>query len=616
MLDINEFYFRTEGARINQDLKPFYHGVASGDPLQNSVIIWTRVTPDDFNSTVEVDWYVSENISFTNVVQSGKVNTSSSRDFTVKVDVKNLEPGKYYYYLFKALGSYSVVGRTKTAPASGINRMRIGAVTCSDYRAGYFQAYEAMSKRNDLDIILHMGDYIYEGGGGPAERKHDPDFEIYTLAHYRTRYSQYRLDTMLQKCHQVHPFMTIWDDHDIVVDALRDTSFRHNPAFGSYQNRKLAAITAAREWLPIRDPEDGGDIYKNWRNVSWGDLAEIIMIDVRLYDRDRFAANTSDTIYGKSDHRMMGPEQLRWFNETIKNTRSTWKITGNQLMFSHFGILGIPFVLENWDGYPYERNQIFNNLESNKINNLVFLTGDFHCSFANDVPRNPNNPFQYNRANGRGSLAVEFVLPSISGGNLDEEFGGLDVLPPGFVEGGAQFINPHSKFIDLTEHGYVLLDVTKQRAQAEFWFQESIRQPGSVSERPGAIWYTINGENRLRKGNQISTPIDGIPIPPPYTPFEGNVNTNVQNQVATILGVYPNPFKNELAIHFNINQLSIVSIYLSDMQGKLVRMIQSPQQMNTGNYINYAVLDELPAGNYILTIASNEGNKSVMIARQ
>jgi alkaline phosphatase D len=614
LLEKGEHYYRHEAARLNDELQPFYHGVASGDPLHNSVIIWTRVTPDDFNEPAAVEWFVATDQSMANVVQQGIFTTSAQRDFTVKVDVGNLEAGKYYYYSFRHNGFNSIVGRTKTAPLEGTNRMRVGLATCSDYRSGYFQSYLGMARRNDLDLVLHMGDYIYEGGGGPADRQHEPNQEIYTLANYRARYSQYRLDTMLQLCHRAHPWMTIWDDHDIVVDALRDTSFRHNPSFGSYAERKLAAITAAREWLPMRDPDPGEDIYKNWRSVNWGNLAEIVMIDVRLYDRDRFAESVADTIYGRADHKMMGPVQLAWFNSTIRSTPARWKVVGNQLMFSHFGLLGIPFVLENWDGYPFERNQIFNNLQSNRVNNLIFATGDFHCSFANDVPRDPNNPVLYNRANGRGSLAVEFVLPSINAGNLDEGFAGLDDIPGEILEGGVQLICPHTKYVELTEHGYVLLDITPERAQGEFWFQDDIRNPAITSERCAAVWQTRDAENRLVSGDIPSEPITGLPIIPPYRPLSGSVSTQ-DPKAFTLLGIYPNPVADELIIQYHLNEMTRVSVEVVGMNGQEVVVLQSDVEQQSGQYLGRYQLPDLPKGAYILVFKSNTEAKTYKLVK-
>ena len=207
-------------------LAPFYHGVASGDPLSDRVIIWTRVTTDA--NAAEVTWRVATDTALANIVAQGIETTDASKDFTVKVDVTGLDAGTTYYYAFETEGSFSIIGRTKTAPAGEVNQLKFVLVSCSNYTQGYFNVYEEIAKRNDLDAVFHVGDYIYEYGEGVftdptlTERKHFPSTEIIVLEDYRARYGQYRLDPGLRKVHQQHPFIVTWDDHEVTNDTYNE----------------------------------------------------------------------------------------------------------------------------------------------------------------------------------------------------------------------------------------------------------------------------------------------------------------------------------------------------------------------------------------------------------
>lgn len=600
-------------AFINPCQAPFYHGVASGDPLADRVIIWTRVTrPDMLPDPVTVGWQIASDVGFANILQSGTTTADTATDFTVKLDIQGLQPGTYYYYRFTAFGDTSIIGRTLTAPTGTVSRLRFGVVSCSDYRQGYFQAYGNMARRNDLDAVVHLGDYIYEGGGGPTGRVHDPNSEIYRLQDYRTRYSQYHLDTSLQRCHQVHPFITVWDDHDIVVDALRDTSYRHNAgAHGLYRDRKFAAIRAAREWLPIRDPDSlTQHFYKNWREFHYGDLADIFMLDARLYDRDKFPDDQNDTTYGAANLRIIGPEQMNWITTGLANSTARWKLVGNQVMLSQFVAGGVPLVFENWDGYPAERNQFYDNLQNNSINNVVVLTGDFHCSFANDVPRDALNFGSYNPFNGNGSLCVEYVVPSITGDNYDEgnDFG-LGAGNAGAAQGLIQLGNPHTKYVDLTAHGYILLDLNTTRAQAEFWHLADKGDPMNLGESTGGIYKADHNANKVSSAGSASTSKTGVPLSPPFAC--GLVSTQTPQDL-TLLSLFPNPTHDISWLNFALNTPGQVSVVLYDLTGKPMRTVFEGE-MQTGNYLMEVDVRELPQGIYLLKIQTPQGRQAVKI---
>ena len=219
------------------ELKPFYHGVASGDPLKDRVIIWTRVTPDKA-AEVSVSWQISEEADFKSIANEGEVSTDSLRDYTVKVDAYGLKPGTKYYYQFEALGQKSIIGETATLPEQ-TDSLNLAVVSCSNYEFGYFTAYEKIAAQSDIFAVLHLGDYIYELGTGAYgdtasyKRYNYPPYEIVSLSDYRNRYSQYRLDEDLRLVHQKKPFIAVWDDHEIANNSYKTGAQNHQPDDGS-----------------------------------------------------------------------------------------------------------------------------------------------------------------------------------------------------------------------------------------------------------------------------------------------------------------------------------------------------------------------------------------------
>ena len=279
--------------RINLDsiYEPFYHGVASGDPLPGRVIIWTRVTPD--TSTVDsiaVSWRIGTDTNITQVINSGITYTSSDIDYTVKVDVSGLQPDTWYYYSFTAFGKNSLTGRTKTAPTGDTDSLRFAVVSCSSYEHGFFNAYERIASRNDIDAVLHLGDYIYEYQAGSysnfiTDRDYEPSNEILSLSDYRIRFSHYHLDPDLRYLHQQYPWINVWDDHETANNSWTDGADNHTTLTeGSWTDRKSAAVQAYFEWLPIRLP-DPADDQRIYRNFNFGDLLDIHMLDTRLEGR-------------------------------------------------------------------------------------------------------------------------------------------------------------------------------------------------------------------------------------------------------------------------------------------------------------------------------------------
>jgi alkaline phosphatase D len=520
-------------------LKPFYHGVASGDPLADRVIIWTKITPDNQPKFIKGQWQVATDPEMKNVVKSGKFNTNASKNYTVKIDVIGLQAGTTYYYQFTALGAKSLVGRTQTAPNNGSEHLRFAIVSCSNYEAGYFNAYAKIAQRNDLDAVIHLGDYIYEygqGGYGDSTLKNQrqvlPKNEILSLEDYRTRYSIYRLDKDLRSVHQQHPFIVVWDDHETANDSYKEGAENHSESEGSWANRRAIARQVYAEWLPIR-----GEAQSIYRKINYGNLADLILLDTRLEGREKQIKDVKDAQLYAENRTILGNKQREWFLNELKNSQAQWKIIGNQVIFAEFNIGWAsaaiqgytPEQLESrfldiWDGYPAERTKIIDFIKNNQINNVVFLTGDFHTTFAFDIAQRPTvfsekgKTPDYLPETGVGSVAVEFVSPSITSGNFGEQLGEMRAkmleyqmnkpLPNGINP------NPHMKYAELTRHGYYILDLTKSKAQADWYFVDTIKQV-SDNEVFTEGWFSNDKDNHLQKSTTPSPPKKQLKLPAP-----------------------------------------------------------------------------------------------------
>jgi len=471
----------------DQSKKPFYHSVASGDPLENSVIIWTRVTPEHVGE-VAVKWAISTNADLSEPVQSGTITTNEAKDYTVKVDAQDLSPNTTYFYQFEALNGKSPIGRTKTAAQEGQSPVKLAVVSCTNYEAGYYNALARLAERDDLNAVVHLGDYIYEYGPGTygdttLNRKHLPAKEIITLADYRTRYAQYRLDKDFQKAHQMHPFITIWDDHEVANNVYKSGAQNHQSEDGDFMTRKEVAKQAYFEWLPVRDNATK-DIY---RTVNFGNTVDLIMLDERLTGRTAPVDSVSQSDFNDADRTMLGTEQLAWFKNQLTTSDATWKVIGNQVIFSPCDIRGLgfgsPVNLDAWDGYPYERSQISQFLGDNKIENVIITAGDTHSSWAFEVPSE----------DGENAIAIEFGTPSITSSNSDERSPVEKVMA---AEKLLTTTNPHLKYTDLRNHGYLILSMTPEEAVAEWYYVDKLNAP-SAKEMLGKKYVVKSGVNQL-----------------------------------------------------------------------------------------------------------------------
>lgn len=331
----------------------FDHGVASGDPLQDRVILWTRLTPSDLSARLQVTWQIALDSQFKQIIKTDKVTTSASQDFTVKVDATGLTANQSYFYRFVFGDKISPVGQTKTLPTS-TSKASFAVCSCSNYPAGYFYVYREMAKQN-VDVVIHLGDYIYEyGADGYATEDAaklgrtlpaDNNKEIIKLDDYRKRYALYRTDKDLQALHHRHPFIVIWDDHELANDTWREGAENHQANEGPFLDRKLAALQAYFEWMPIRPIDD--QHIQIYRQFDFGNLVQLTMLDTRIIARDKQLdyANYMTPNGGLNAAKfqadltnpartLMGYTQRDWLLGKLQQSNATWNVLGQQILMA------------------------------------------------------------------------------------------------------------------------------------------------------------------------------------------------------------------------------------------------------------------------------------------
>jgi alkaline phosphatase D len=511
----------------------FQHGVASGDPLADRVILWTRVSPQSSRAKVAVRCEIALDPALRQVVRRETFVTDAARDFTVKLDAAGLRPGTTYYYRFHAENETSPIGRTRTLPLGAVSRLRFAVASCSNHAAGLFNAYRRIAERADLDFVVHLGDYLYEYG--PAQfgslRTPEPPNEMVTLSDYRTRHAQYKRDDDAQALHRQHPMICIWDDHEITNDAWVDGAQNHTEgAEGTWAERVNVGLKAYYEWMPVREV-DPAQPRRNQRAFKVGDLIDLVMLEERLSARSQQLPATVATPFGPGfvqagpfldpTRTLLGAEQEAWLAERLRSSPARWKFIGQGVMFAQLKLQGAPraagggvFVnSDQWDGYQPARDRVYSVLQGDAthaaVNNVVVLTGDIHSSWAADLSPDPNNPNVagggYDPATGQGSRAVEFVGTSISSPGLSDPNGGTAAF--------LRSVNPHFKFIDFNQRGYMLLDVTPARAVCEWWFVDTVASASNI-QTFGAAFEVQHGSNRLVASAQTA-PRPQAPAPAP-----------------------------------------------------------------------------------------------------
>jgi alkaline phosphatase D len=477
---------RAQGAPSNP---VFRHGVASGDPLSDRVILWTRVTPPRQTGTIDVEWMVARDPRMSGVIGRGSARTSRSRDFTVKIDAASLDPATTYYYRFAALGEQSPIGRTRTLPISNADRLRFALASCANYPFGFFNVYGRIAARADLDAVLHLGDYFYEyananygnrpgvGDGKAFGRIHAPNHELLALEDYRVRYAQYREDPDLQAAHRQHPFIVIWDDHEFANNSWSGGAQNHQANEGSWPMRRRAAAQAWREWMPVRVE---GEVILGYRKFTFGDLADLFMLDTRIVGRDEQVATAKDVAsIERQSRQLLGATQETWLFGGLRDSvraKRPWQILGQQIMFSPQAAMGTQGgAIDSWEGYRAARNRVFDAAASAGTSHLVVFTGDVHSSWAYDIARDPFA--NYDPQSGRGAIGSEIVTSSVTS-------------PSGLTAERAAALlkaRPHLKYVEGEQRGYTVVDITRERLQADWWVVPTVTERSSAESRAKSL---------------------------------------------------------------------------------------------------------------------------------
>ena len=517
----------------------FEHGVASGDPLQDRVILWTRLSPNDSSARLEVIWEIALDQQFKQIIKTNKVITTAAQDFTVKVDATGLLPNQRYFYRFRFGDKISPVGQTKTLPINP-TKVSFAVCSCSNYPAGYFYVYREMAKQN-VDVVIHLGDYIYEyGADGYATEDAvrlgrtlatDNNKEIIKLDDYRKRYALYRKDADLQAVHQRHPFIVIWDDHELANDAWRNGAENHQATEGAFLDRKLAALQAYFEWMPIRPVDEQHT--KIYRQFDFGQLVQLTMLDTRIIARDAqldyadyMTATGLDALRFQADltnqtRTLMGIEQRNWLLGKLQQSTAKWNVLGQQVLMAKMMIPAelllslaeitagnpsaetlakmnaqitelvtlkmrmqggdptltaqekariltvAPYNLDAWDGYYYEREILYGTLA--QLNKkVVVLAGDTHNGWSSEL---------YSQAG--AFVGVELATSSVSSPGL-EKYLNIPLAQLQQFEFAFNTLIDELNYCNLNQRGYLLVQFDESQVQSQWIYVDSIKKADYV----------------------------------------------------------------------------------------------------------------------------------------
>lgn len=453
---------------------PFTLGVASGDPLPDGVVLWTRLAPDPLNGggmpqhDVPVRWEIATDETFRNVVRRGVEFARAELAHSVHVEVEGLEPDRIYYYQFKAGSEISPVGRTKTLPAfnADVAKLSFAFASCQHYEEGYFSAYRHLSKE-ELDVVFHLGDYIYEYGASDNKVRRHNGPEIMTLADYRNRYALYKSDSDLQAAHAAFPWVVVGDDHEVENNYAGLIPEKDQP-LEPFVARRAAAYKAYYEHMPLRRSSlPQGPNIQLYRRISYGTLAQFHVLDTRQYRDDQANGDgTKPPTPESTDPKrtILGTKQEKWLLDGLEQSKARWNVLAQQVFFSKRDFKAGAeegYSMDAWDGYAANRDRILDFVTKTDIANLVVLTGDVHSHWANEILSDFNNPDS-------ARLGVEFVGTSITSGGdgVDRNSSDHTVLAE----------NPHIKFVN-RQRGYVRCTVTPDQWQADYRVLPYVSRP-------------------------------------------------------------------------------------------------------------------------------------------
>ncbi|MBM3725054.1 MAG: alkaline phosphatase [Acidobacteria bacterium] len=461
---------------------PFALGVASGDPAPDGAVLWTRLIPDPAREAawqrerVSVRYRVSTDEAMKRIVRQGSATAAPELGHSVHVELRGLEPGRHYWYQFDAAGSESPVGRTRTAPVSS-DRLRFAFASCQHWESGYYTAYRHMAEE-DLDLVVHLGDYVYEGPTRAGGVRQHPPHEMKTLTQYRERYALYRSDALLRQAHERFPWIVTWDDHEVdnnyAADVPEDSQTRQD-----FLERRANAYQAFYEFMPLRKgamPRGSG--LKLYRQVPYGALASFHVLDTRQYRGDQPCGDGDKPpceAWHDPNLSMLGQAQEKWLEQGLAASRATWNVLANQVMLARIDRDAGPGELhpmDQWSGYDAARRRMMDLFAGRPVNPIV-VTGDVHSSWVSELRSDYKD-------SGKPAVAVEFTGTSISSGG--------DGVP--VPERVAQYLpdNPHVKFYN-SQRGYVSCDVTPKAFTASYRILDKVTQRDMPIAR--TVSYTV-----------------------------------------------------------------------------------------------------------------------------
>ena len=496
----------------------FGYGVASGDPLSDRVILWTRV---NVSAPTEVQWEVATDSGFANVVRSGTAATNTERDYTVKVDATGLQPATTYFYRFRNGSEVSRTGKTRTLPVGQPQQVRFAVFSCAAFSVGQFHVYNHAANRGDFDVALMLGDYIYETGLSTLEqaaataigREIDPRQELHVLSEYRQRYARYHTDADLRALRATMPIIAVWDDHEIANDVWRDGAGGHDASEGSFIERRAAAVRAWHEWLPTRE---GTDPLRIYRSFNFGNLLSLHMLDARVIGRD--APLTRETYLAGAaadpNRQILGAEQAAWLTSQMQASNATWQVLGQQMLmgrmriplsvFDNFSeesitkylravdtaeavrtpeqqaLVAQPRIahdLTTWDSFVAARENLLASART-LDKNLVVLSGDSHNAWANDLKDAAGH-----------NIGVEFATPSVTSTGLEKKH---DNVGPQFLVDSFMRMMPELRYAQTSRRGYLIVTLTPAAATADWVFVSSVFE-NSYSASSGATLRMLPG---------------------------------------------------------------------------------------------------------------------------
>lgn len=461
----------------------FRHGVGSFDPGADRVVLWSHLA--DASADEAVTLVVARDEALADVVVRAELVARADEGFVVSAEVEGLEADSTYHYAFETALERSPIGRVRTAPVAA-RPVRLAFTTCASYAHGFFHVYARIAERDAIDAVVHLGDYVYEYGDGGygSLRGYDPPHEVLTLSDYRRRYAHYRLDPDVARLHARHPMVVTWDDHELANNAHRGGAIEHDPITeGPWAERLDAASRAHREWLPRRE-QMPGSLY---RRLSFGPLVDLFVLDTRLEGRSPpLAAGEHPASPART---ILGAAQRERFLAELGASTATWKVVAHSVQLSPHEEF---WNFDAWDGFAHDRRLVLEAIRDRRIEGVIFVCGDGHKSFADELPLDPRDAAGYDPRTGEGSVAVELMTPACSSPNA---FG----AEARDLERRVMETSPHTRFVEVESRGYWTLDLDPSRALASLFFVDDVEDPLAGAEHE-AVRLTIDaGEGRFRR---------------------------------------------------------------------------------------------------------------------